>query len=219
MRSLMTILVLLYSASSYAFLDKLFEKVGGAAAIASGSEDLLSELDENSSLMKDVKNVSRSANDVRELLTDIDGTVYDVNSISSSISATEETANKLHMVADKTRRARRLALRLGLITMDAPSAAAMEQIRTNTILDNYVNDRKEQELNAKEERFRKISFLAKRERQADKSLSSALQKGKERDKRSGTAFNPFTIPDGRAAVNDNIMMSIYYNPLSPAYGI
>jgi hypothetical protein len=149
----------------------------------------------------------------------VDSSIYDVDYISSSINQTEEAANKLHIIADKTRRVKALGKRLGLITIDATSATAMEQIRTNTILDNLVNERKTQQLNAKQEQYRKIAFIAKREKQADRSLSNAIQRGKDRDKKSGTSFNPFSVPNGTAAVNDNIMMSIYYSPLSPIFGI
>lgn len=219
MRFFIAMILLIYSSSSYAFMDKLFEKAGGASAIASGTDDLISELDENSSLLKDVKKIGQSANDVREILSEVDSTIYDVDYISSSINQSEEVANKMHIVADKTRRVKRLVKRLGLIAMDAPSAGAMEQIRTNTILDNYISDKKEQELNAKEERLKKIAFIAKREKQADKSLSNSLMRNKERDRKSGVAFNPFSIPNGTAAVNDSIMMSIYDLPPSPVSGL
>ncbi len=218
MKFALCMLIISFSISSHAFLDKLFEKVGGAGALAAGADDLISELDDSSTLLNETRMVGQTVTEARDLLTDIDGTVYDINYVGSSIDRTEETANKLHAIADKSRRVKRLAKRLGIISMDAPTAAAMEQIRTNTILDNYVSDRKDQELAAKEERLRRLIYMAKRERLADKSLSNAVNRTKARDRQSGVAFNPFTVPNGTAAVNDNIMMSLYSSSLTSGYG-
>jgi len=220
MRSfLLFILISGFTLQSNAFFDSLYNKAASMAAVASGTEDLLSEIDNGNSLIKDVRTIGSTINETRELISDVDDTIYDVQHIQSSMSEADEVANKLHTLADKARRIKKIGKSLGIVQIDAPTAMAMEQIRTNTILDNMAADKKEQDLATEEKRLKRLTYIAKREKKADRSLSSALVKMKEKDKHSGTNFHPFPIPDGRAAVNESIMSQAFSAPDTSLYGI
>lgn len=202
------LLSLLRASPSLAFFDSIFQKASGAAAVATGAEDLIESIDDNSRLLEDLDKMKETTSEVRDLLSDADAIYYDAEYILGEVNQINDLTNTMHMAASKTRRAKRLAKTLGIIATDASAASAMESARSNLLLEDLKLIQKEEIANNKVRRYKAASYIANRQRAASITSERSLSRMTKAEPRSGIAFHPFTMPNTTAAAQERLVEQI-----------
>lgn len=206
MKWILLLLPMFYFQKSQAFVGDYFaSKAASAIALAEGADDLMTAVDDTSTTFDGLKKITTTVSEARDVMSDMDSAYYDLEYITSDMNALDEASAKLHALASKTRRIKRLAKAVGIIAIDAPTATALESARTNALLDDMSAKNDLRDINEQNRRLKALTYVARREASADKSLSKAIENQQKRDRKAGYVFHPFTVPNGDNSVKEKII--------------
>jgi hypothetical protein len=194
MKTLFLIILLSVSQSRADLVDIFHKRTSSAVALADGFEDLADSVNEGSEISKNIDRFISAMSDARSLLSESDGAISDAKFIANDLSDDSEFVDRLHLTADKIRRAKRLARTLRLISEDPETSTAIQTSQTNIILSNMISKQQSDKLAAKEKSLQIFKRAASQEIEKDKSIMTSLSDIEKNQKASRIVFHPFNNP-------------------------